>query len=195
MRIGILTAPGLDWEPIYEFLTAEVTVRSKEHIRLVTCDELSIYDLLVIPDCNGYDLTSEAFFPHHSIPMDYVGPNQFVSRFGIYSLPYYIRKGIKILGFGHSAFLLWDKGLQNKLTFSTGELELLHAGQPEAGITMYPENDSNTIFKSPNMWGVKRFVRKPEFYSQLMRFINQVNAGNHGNDTPPITEELEYVPT
>jgi hypothetical protein len=79
-------------------------------------------DVLIIPDSEGLNCTTSAFYPHHKVPAHYPGQDQWAELFRLMSADWYVKKRIPIVGIGTGALLLYDI-LGGKIQFVNNELE------------------------------------------------------------------------
>jgi len=65
-------------------------------------------DALILLDTGGYNCTTAAFYPHLRVPPPVKGQDQWYEAFRLYSLEWYIKKRIPIIGIGTSGLMLWE---------------------------------------------------------------------------------------
>lgn len=72
-------------------------------------------DFLILPDTGGYNCVSQAFYPSFPVPpIEIPGQHQWMAHWENVLLDYYVKKGIRMVGFGTGAITIWDKVLSER---------------------------------------------------------------------------------
>lgn len=79
-------------------------------ISKISITSKTIGDYLLIPPFRGYDCTTAGYMGGASIPpRDVPGLEQWPNLWRQEMMDYYIKKGVPLVGFGHSALLIWER--------------------------------------------------------------------------------------
>lgn len=122
MKIGILFVPSTV-NDLPGILDSFAGTTHKVQL-LLPHDRVDDLDLLLLPDSEGYNLTTLGCTPHMKLPHSgFEAQDQYVEAFRVQSLEFYYRKNTVIVGLGTSACLLYDDLLNGKLTIVKGTLQ------------------------------------------------------------------------
>lgn len=123
MRILILDIGNRSTAEIYSHLFPRLSAGT---LQKVSVNEQTIGDYLLIPDSYGLNTNTKAFIPHFRVPPKYRGQDAWLEFWRLETSEYYKNSGIKTIGFGDSAFLVYDTMLGGKLNIDTeGEIQLI----------------------------------------------------------------------
>ena len=167
-----------------------VILSEGDQVHIISPDEKSFGDILIIPHFEGFNTTTAAFCPHFSVPPPCSGSDQWVEFFRVNLLSYYVKKGIPLCGIGSGACILYSEVLKGKLDWIDGSIE--------------PFRGDAANFKFPNgSWDFYRgnVLGLPELnedtVSEIRRhFFSTKNGGGDGSVpaevplTPPRTPLL-----
>lgn len=109
-------------EPLGESDTKSMKIEvltSGERVRILSPDELTPGDVLIIPDTGGFNLNTSGIYPHFTVPPAFTqGQDQWVEFFRVNDvLRWYLDKKIPVIGYGTSALLLYTEALGGKIGF------------------------------------------------------------------------------
>lgn len=122
-KILLLDIGNTSTERIYAYLLSRLEPGT---ITKVSVNEQKTGDFLLLPDTGGLNCNTSGFIPHFRVPPKYKGQDQWMEFWRIEHSEFYINSGIRTIGFGTSAFLLYVIALGGKLTInSSEELELI----------------------------------------------------------------------
>lgn len=177
MRILLLDIGNQSTNEIYSYLLPKVEAGK---LRKISVNEQTIGDYLLIPDSFGLNCNTKAFMPHYRVPPCYPGQHQWLEFWRLENSEFYKNSGVKIVGFGDSAFLVYDTILGGKLEVDNlGQMRLIE----DSSIALVEDNNFSTLMhRGYTLGSTKRNL--DDFYSHL--------AG-HRNNPPNNDAELVKV--
>jgi hypothetical protein len=187
MKIGIMKFLGVDIDLLIQDFQAECS--HKDMVRVARPDEKNQYDLLVLPDFVGYDMSGKGFLPHMILPPMYEGPNQDATFFQKNMLDFWLRKkDVLIFGVGNSACMVWE-AQGGKLDFVDGKVVPLST-KGFNGMVEYRGN--GFVASSVDFEGVEIFRRSTaeEMYHMVAQRMNGKNPSAFNNDEGDFEFEL-----
>jgi len=122
-KVLILDLGNESTDLIYSFLLGKL---EEGRLAKVSVNEQTKGDYLLIPDSGGLNCNTQAFMPHYRVPPRFPGQHQWLEFWRIERAHDYVNSGIRMVGFGTSAFLLYDTGLGGKIELNdSNELRII----------------------------------------------------------------------
>lgn len=183
MKVLLLDLSNSSTEEIYDRLLT----KGSYDVSKINVNEQKIGDFLLIPDSGGINCNTQAFMPHYRVPPQFKGQHQWLEFWRIETSDYYKNSSIRMVGFGTSAFLLYDILLGGKLCVNDSkELELV-----ESNLALVEGNKWTTDQHTGYTSGSIR-ENLNDFYSLLAG--HRTNPGNEGGELVTADVGMPVVP-
>lgn len=148
-------------------------------VNLIACTVKQRFDALILPDTGGFDCTSSAFYPHSKYPPNHPGQDQAMQFFTKYTLDWYIKKKIPILGIGSGGLIIWSEVLRNKLDYviKDGSIEPFHMSDTTKELMEFPDSQTGDWSFFVGIYaGLPQEPEYEDYYEILSRLIRQADG-------------------